>query len=29
VIRPNVEGGWALSGADLAWQEEMLEGLPV
>ena len=28
VIRPNVEGGWTLSEADLAWQEELLEGLP-
>jgi uncharacterized protein (DUF2336 family) len=28
VIRPNVEGGWALSEGDLAWQTELLEGLP-
>jgi uncharacterized protein (DUF2336 family) len=28
VIRPNAEGGWALSQDDLAWQEELLEGLP-
>ena len=28
VIRPNVEGGWSLSVADLDWQEELLEGLP-
>jgi hypothetical protein len=28
VLRPNAEGGWALSAAELAWQVELLEGLP-
>lgn len=28
VLRPNAEGGWALSEGELAWQVELLEGLP-
>jgi uncharacterized protein (DUF2336 family) len=28
IIRPNAMGGWSLAEGDLAWQLELLEGLP-
>jgi hypothetical protein len=27
-LRPNAEGGWTLSAAELQWQVELIEDLP-